>query len=600
MTSAQPVPESVRLRAEQIRLIYGMAGTTMIPAIFVAVVLAFVLNGECPGGALFVWAGAIAACKIFEFFDARWTLAHDDIEVRTCFHVRKLMFVHGLDAAAWSALVWLAFHIDTSPPKAILVVSVTSGVIGGALSLLSPVIGVFLVYAAVDIAIIVPRFIALGDPAYGALALIVVPYIISIGLLARNASDATARAIKLRFENFALTDRLRGEIARANAAQKEAVDANRAKTRFLAAASHDLRQPIHALGLFLEVLQRSGLRPDQERALNNARRAAAASASMLNALLDFSRSEAGVLVPQMQAFNLQDRLMLLEAELAAQAETEGLYYRSRETDAVVYSDPTLVDQILRNLVSNAVRYTVEGGVLVGVRRRGAFARIEVWDSGIGIPADKHETIFEEFQQLGNPERDRRKGLGLGLAIAARLAETLNLRLSLCSRVGRGSVFRLDVPFATVPATILAPTNAPERVLVARCDATILVIDDDEAIRIGMTALLESWGFGAIAAEDYAEARGLAMAAAPDILICDFRLRGGDKGTDVIARLRHDLGTALPALLITGDTDPERLREAAASQLHFLHKPVAPDLLQEAIFRILAEDERAAPGIVTPG
>lgn len=588
MSSSRPVPESVRLRAEQVRLIYGMVGMTAVPATLVAIIMAFVLNAECPGGVLFVWAAAIAACKIFELFDARYALAHDDIELRTDFHVRKLMVIHGIDAAAWAALVWLALHIDTSPPKAILIVSVTSGVIGGALSLLSPVVRIFVVYAAVDIALVVPRFLLLHDPAYSALALIVLPYILSIGFQARSASDATARAIKLRFENLDLTDRLRGEIARANVAEKEAVDANRAKTRFLAAASHDLRQPIHALGLFLEVLQRSGLRVDQQRALHNARRAATASASMLNALLDFSRSEAGVLVPQTKAFNLQDKLMLLEAELAAQAEGKGLYYRSRETDVVVHSDPTMVDQILRNLVSNAIRYTAQGGVLVAVRQRGDYVRVEVWDSGIGIPADKYDTIFEEFQQLGNPERDRRKGLGLGLAIASRLADTLGLKLTLCSRVGRGSVFRLELPRVDMlPEGATEPMVSEPPALEPR-EAAVLVVDDDEAIRVGMTALLDSWGFSAVAAEDYAEARSLALSATPDILICDFRLRGGDKGTDVIARLRRDVNRPLPALLITGDTDPERLREAAASQLHFLHKPVAPDMLRDAISKLLAE------------
>lgn len=596
MSLSRPVPEAVRLRAEQVRLIYGMAGMTIIPATLVAIILAFVLNAECPGGVLFVWAAAIAACKVFEFFDARHALAHDDIELRTDFHVRKLMVVHGIDAAAWAALVWLALHIDTSPPKAILIVSVTSGVIGGALSLLSPVVSIFVVYAAVDLALVVPRFLALRDPAYSALALIVVPYIVSIGLQAKSASDATARAIKLRFENLDLTNRLRGEIARANVAEQEAVDANRAKTRFLAAASHDLRQPIHALGLFLEVLQRSGLRVDQQRALSNARRAADASASMLNALLDFSRSEAGVLVPQMKAFNLQDKLMLLEAELAAQAEGKGLYYRSRETDVLVHSDPTMIDQILRNLVSNAIRYTAQGGVLVAVRRRGDLVRVEVWDSGMGIPTDKYDTIFEEFQQLGNPERDRRKGLGLGLAIASRLAETLDVKLTLCSRVGRGSVFRLELPRVDfLPEATIEPVGS-EQPLPEPREAAVLIIDDDEAIRVGMTALLDSWGFRAVAAEDYAEARSLALSATPDILVCDFRLRGGDKGPDVIARLRRDVNRALPALLITGDTDRERLREAAASQLHFLHKPVAPDLLRDAISKLLVESRAGRPDL----
>ena len=234
----------------------------------------------------------------------------------------------------------------------------------------------------------------------------------------------------------------------AEEAQLVAERANAAKSKFLAAASHDLRQPIHAQGLFLGVLARSELTVYQRELLSSARAALEASGEMLNTLLDFSRIEAGVIKPQIRSFLLQPLLNKIENEFAPQADAKGLVYRTRETFLAVQSDPMLVELILRNLVSNAIRYTEHGGVLVGCRQRGNKVVLEVWDTGIGIEPTHQQEVFREFHQLGNPERDTRKGLGLGLAISDGLARALNHGLSLASKPGRGTVFRLTVPNAT--------------------------------------------------------------------------------------------------------------------------------------------------------
>jgi CheY-like chemotaxis protein len=322
--------------------------------------------------------------------------------------------------------------------------------------------------------------------------------------------------------------------------------------------------------------------------LTNALAASEASRKMLDTLLDFSRIEAGVIKPQVQTFRLQPLLNKMENELAMQADEKGIVYRTRETSLAVQSDPALVELILRNLVSNAIRYTERGGVLVACRRRGSQAVLEVWDTGIGIPRDQQQEVFREFHQLGNPEQDIRKGLGLGLAIAQGLANTLGHQLSLASTPGRGSVFRLTLSAAAAPAPEEqgAQVQRKKKLL----NAHILVIDDDKAVLAGMRYLMQEWGCQCDVAESIEEAVRLAHAHAPDVIISDYRLRESCSGVDAIFALRTSLGRNLPALLVTGDTAPERLREAQASGIPLLHKPLSPSQLYLGLAGVLGDEK----------
>lgn len=375
-----------------------------------------------------------------------------------------------------------------------------------------------------------------------------------------------------------------------SAAKQEAEEANTAKSKFLAAASHDLRQPIHALGLFLELLARTPMTAQQQEVLAAVRAASEASAEMLNTLLDFSRIEAGVIVPQMRPFLLQPMLNKIESELAPQADAKNLIYRSRETQVTVDSDPALVELILRNLVANAIRYTEHGGVLVACRRHQDGVAVEVWDTGIGIAKAEQGEVFREFHQLGNPERDRRKGFGLGLAISKGLAQTMGHELSLASTVARGTVFRLVLPLASsaLPSMPNLPDSNNHQQLLNRY---ILVIDDDEAVRCGTLQLLRDWGCHGTAVESIEEALLLSRQRPPDLVISDYRLRQQRTGAEAIVTLRAFYGEQLPALLITGDTAPERLAEAQASGIPLLHKPVSPAQLHRVLVEILSVARR---------
>jgi CheY-like chemotaxis protein len=373
----------------------------------------------------------------------------------------------------------------------------------------------------------------------------------------------------------------------AEEALRDAEEANRAKSVFLASASHDLRQPLHALGLFLTALGHTQLDARQRQMWRHVEASSAAASEMLNTLLDFSKVDAGVITPQPQVFPMQPLMHKLERHFAPQANEKGLVFRVRDTALAVRADPRLVEQVLRNLLTNAIRYTERGGVLVGCRRRGDQAVLEVWDTGIGIESAQHQTIFQEFHQLGNPERDRTKGLGLGLAIVQGLAQAMAATVSLGSRPGRGSVFRLSLPLSLEAA--VPEAQAPEPVVDALlAGVRVLLIDDDEAVRVAMAELLMAWGCACEVAGAEAEAVQLLDRFAPDVVLADFRLRDHRTGPQAIEAVRARLGRAVPAIIVTGDTAADRLRTAVGSGMTLLHKPVGSVPLQRALAQALAQ------------
>jgi signal transduction histidine kinase len=374
---------------------------------------------------------------------------------------------------------------------------------------------------------------------------------------------------------------LKEQLEETRAARDAAETANRAKTRFLAAASHDLRQPLHALGLFAARLSDRTRDPDETALVQRIATSVASLESLFSALLDISRLEAGVVASSPRAIALDPLFDRLANDFAPEAIEKGLRFAVVRTRHAVHSDPVLLERILRNLVANALRYTSTGGVVVGARKRGASVSIEVWDSGPGIaPADR-DRVFEEFYQVGNPERDRTHGLGLGLAIVRRLAALLGHEVSMASVVGRGSVFRVRAREAH-PADVAPATHAsviPADPLAGRC---VLVIDDDEPVREGMRQTLVAWGCVPIMAGDVAEAVTLCRAQAPDAMVVDFRLPDNRDGLDAIAAVRAALNRAIPALVVSGESSSEQIARVRSSGFTLLHKPVAPAKLRAAL------------------
>ena len=581
-----------RVLVEQLRLIYASTTITVLPMFPAIALLIWVLISPSNRAGLLGWAVVVSLTNLYWIFNARQNLAHGLAEHDAHRLARWLVVCIVAGGASWGALAFGALG-NTTAAGEIMAIFVLSGILSGSVALLAPVLPLFIAFSVPLVGLTVVKLWLLGDAAYSAFSVIALLYLGVLIAQTRNSSIATRAAIELRFENLDLVHQADQARLEAEQARHEAEEANTAKSKFLAAASHDLRQPIHAQGLFLNVLLHTNLTAEQRSLVSNISTASLATAEMLDTLLDFSRIEAGVVNPRIQAFSLQDLLNKIEREFEAQADAKGLTYRSRETPLLVQSDPALVELILRNLVSNAIRYSDAGGLLVACRKRGTQAVLEVWDTGIGIAPEQQAEVFKEFHQLGNPERDRRKGLGLGLAIAQGLARTLGHALSLRSTPQRGSVFRLFLPLVQVtPIRRLAPDiNQSALMESGRLRGTrVLVVDDDETVLSGMAQLLSQWGCEVHTASAIGQALVRVQVQRPDIVISDYRLRGQRTGADAIIALRELLGMQLPALIITGDTAPERLREVMGSGIPLLHKPLAPGALYRALVDLLGKEK----------
>lgn len=399
-------------------------------------------------------------------------------------------------------------------------------------------------------------------------------------------------------------DELEHRIAEATLELREkkevAETATRAKSRFLAAASHDLRQPTHALGMFVARLGQLQHNAETQQLISSLDRAVHSMRDLLDSLLDVSRLDAGVVPVQVKPFALSEVFERLQAELALTASAKGLRLRIRPSQVWLLSDPALLHRILLNLLSNALRYTVSGAVLLSCRPspKSGFARIEVWDSGIGIAPEHQQDIFKEFYQVGNIERDRGKGLGLGLNIVKRTAQLLGCSVQVHSRPGVGSRFSVWVPL-TAPGVEthrrdLVATEAVDDLAGLR----VLLVEDDALAREALGGLLTSWGARVTEADGLPGAlQQLEGERLPDVIISDFRLRDGDTGLTVVHQLRLAAGREIPACLISGDTDPSLLLSVREAGLTLLHKPVRPAKLRSLIRRLATSfqtDGRSAP------
>jgi signal transduction histidine kinase/CheY-like chemotaxis protein len=380
---------------------------------------------------------------------------------------------------------------------------------------------------------------------------------------------------------------------------KEAAEAaNRAKSSFLAAASHDLRQPLHALGMFSQALTERTRDAEGQLLAQRITTSVAALEALFSALLDVSKLDAGAVVAQPRDFAIRPLLDRLADECMPELLERGLKLGIVCGDAVVRSDPVLIERILRNLVANALRYTQHGGIVIGCRRRGAAYSLEVWDSGPGIPAAQRARIFEEFYQIGNPGRDRTRGLGLGLAIVRRLAELLGHAVDVQSREGYGSVFRVRVP-AGSPQAVLTH-DAPTLGSTALAGRRILVVDDEAEVREATVGLLTQWGCVVVGATDASAAqRAYAGCIGPEAMLVDYRLADGVDGLETIAVLRRSFGSAIPAVLVSGESGTLELARIQTTGMPLLHKPLPPARLRSMLAHLLGPQADPGAASVTP-
>jgi PAS domain S-box-containing protein len=371
-------------------------------------------------------------------------------------------------------------------------------------------------------------------------------------------------------------------------AKSEAEQANLGKTRFLAAASHDLLQPLNAARLFVSALADLDHPQPNRGLISNIEISLGAVEDLLGALLDISKLDAGAVLPELVDFPIASLLGPLVTEHRALAKENGLMLGHVPSRAVVRSDIRLLRSIIQNFLSNAIRYTKRGRVLLGCRHLGNALKIEVWDTGPGIPANKFDEIFEEFRQLDANAAPHERGLGLGLAIVKRAAKTLDLPIETRSRLGKGSVFSVTVPLGHAK-TARVSRPASRKALGSFADPMLLVVDDQRSILAGMQAMLQGWGCTAIVATSGNEALGLLerLPRPPDLVIADYHLEAGTTGITEICRIRKTLKKPIPGIVITANHTPAVQCLVAQHDLWLLRKPLNPAQLRALLSQLLA-------------
>jgi signal transduction histidine kinase/CheY-like chemotaxis protein len=573
----------VKVRAEQIRTVYLHSPTTTLGSLVAGAFLVWMAWDKVSVGVIASWSAALLLHQAVRVYHYGAYLRANPGPAESERWGRLYV-----GAAIIAGLIWGSSGIFFYIPDALVQQTYLAFILFSIVSLTIPSISIFApAFYPLVVLVLAPfmvRCLASGNKHEIALA-IPLGIALVIGLMfGRKVNLLVDEAIRRRFENVELIDALSRQKEIAEAARAQAEAANRSKTHFFAAANHDLRQPLHALGLMAAALSERSRDPGVTGLVASINASVEALEELFNELLDISKLDAGAVKPELRDFPVSRVLDRLRLELAPEAAEKGLRLRVMRSRAWVRSDPVLLERILRNLISNAIRYTAHGGVLAGARRRGGALALEVWDSGVGIPESERGRIFEEFYQLGNAGRASRKGLGLGLAIIQRLCQLLGYRVRVDSRPGRGSVFRFEVPaIAPVPEVPQARAH-PTRPRGELSGRLVVVIDDDPAIVEGMRSLLATWGVHVLGSSDGEDVmRELErLGRLPDLLIVDYRLAGERLGTEVIDELRAVLDPEIPAIVVTGSTTPDLAERIRARGDDLLAKPVLPADLRARI------------------
>lgn len=591
------------IRAEQVRLLYSGLLISTIGVLLAVGVVVLVFWHVVASHLLLGWAACMAANQLWRIF-LWYRFKHrvpDRHELGWWANVWAIG--SGISGVLWGSASFLLF-VPGSPVHQAFLMAIVISVTSAGLLLIGSHLQSLYAFMLPAVVPLVLRNLIEGTTDNLTLALIALVSAIALFSFGRNYNRILIESLRNRFENEAMTRRLavqNEELERARkaaeAATVQAEAANRARTQFFAAANHDLRQPLHAMGLLAGALAEKVKDPDVVALTNTISASMEALEELFNELLDMSRLDSGKIASTPANFSIHQLFDKLRLDFEAEAALKGLRLRFFANARFLFSDPGLVERILRNLIANAIRYTAEGGVLVACRTRQGRPWMEVWDTGPGIAEDAQERIFDEFVQLENPERDRRKGLGLGLSIVRRLCHLLGHELVLASRPGKGSLFRFQVPagreLPRAARAAAAPPPHPGQLAGKR----VVVIEDDAEVQAGMKSLLSGWGMevSVYANVGETEAAALAMDQAPDLIIADYRLPGGPTGLDAVDAIRQRFGAAVPAILMTGSADPQLVSMAEEKGFHYLLKPVMPAKLRTLVhFKLKAQAAPASP------
>jgi len=493
-------------------------------------------------------------------------------------------------ASMWGLAVWLFWGLGTPYHLTALMLVVFSLCLAS-VQLLATQQRLFIGFTCL---VMVPAIVRIAtdssQPWHWQLAGILSLQFIIVLVMGRAQRSALDQVIRLKSHTDQLAAQLRVEMGVSETARRAAEAASRAKTQFFAAASHDLRQPLHAMGLFAEALRQRTHDPEVAALVNSINESVDALEGLFGELLDITRIDTGGVDVNPAPVPMRELFARLRLHFEPTAFEKGLALSFHGGQRVAFADSVILERILRNLVSNAIRYSDDGGVLVSCRQRGDKLLMQVWDSGIGISVATLPRIFDEFYQVQSQrplEPHQRKGLGLGLAIVARLAALLEAPIAVHSRVGRGTVFSFEVPPGKVLRALEpAATRAKAPLGLTLQGRLMLLVEDEPAVREGLSVLLKAWGASVLDFDSVASLQAWLAGApsqAPDLLLVDYRLPQGRTGLDALAALRaHWPGRHLPAIVITGSTIGGHESEASEHDFHLLIKPVLPNKLRAMI------------------
>lgn len=571
-----------KIQIEQLKLLHQHTSFMLITTSGVASIVVYALWGRLEHSSLLSWLISIYLLSVIRFVDWKWIWKNPVEQVNIKSRIILLTGFSAISGCIWGSAG--LFFLSPDDVNAALLISMTlPAMVAGSTASLSVLLPAYVAFAMPTILLIAYRLLTFDDGVFTAAGVLAILFLAANLIFARTINRSIVESIKLRYENIELIDNFKQQKQLADIARDKAEQANAAKSKFLAAASHDLRQPLHALSLFIDVLkeskseaERTGIFPRIELSLEALRK-------LFDALLDVSRLDAKVVKPEYSHFYLTELLSALVEEFKPEADKKNLKLKVHNRTSIVVSDRLLLERILRNLISNAIRYTNSGGVLLSSRLIGDKILLQVWDTGVGIPEESRDEIFIEFQQLHNKHRDREQGLGLGLALVRRLCDLLGHSLSLHSQTDRGSVFSISIDRGS-PSLLASQRAVASPHSWDLNGRRVLVIDDEHEILHAMKTLLSKWGCDIVTADslvtaiNHLEEREFV----PELVLSDLRLRDDETGIQAIDGVREKFGDLIPGILITGDTDPERIKLVKLSEYELLQKPVRPAQLRTAI------------------
>jgi signal transduction histidine kinase len=589
---ALPPAVLARARADQVAQLYAGWHRTSASMLLGGTLLCTVMWGQVSPWWMAAWGALIVANQAWRGVLAHaWRREQPGIDAAARWG-RYWAVGSTLGGVLWGIAGLVMFPASTAH-QALLIVCIFGVVLGGLnlTAVYRPAFYGFVLPALVPI--IVRVALEAGQVhLYTAVVMSVVGAFVLV--FGHQLNDVLTRSLAMRYENLDLIAELKARSRTADEARAAAEAANRGKSRLLAAASHDLRQPLHALGLYTAALAVRANGTEMKPLVRSVQGAVSALEGQFEQLLDLSRLEVGGFAPAWSRVALAPLFARVLAELQPLAADKGLALRARASAHAVVSDAALLERVIRNLACNALRYTRDGGVLLVARRRGDAIAIDVVDTGIGIAPVDCARIFEEFYQVRSSSTPAHGGMGLGLAIVRRLAVLLRHDVTVTSRVGRGSRFRVTAPAAAGlprPLRTVDPAARPPRPAgggTLAC-SVVAVIDDDTAALDAMSVLFRTWGAEVVGANDTATllARVDELDCVPDLIVADLRLANGHDGVNAVHRLRDALGVRIPGLLVSGDTSAQADAMARAAGFTLLGKPVVPDVLHALAAALIA-------------